>query len=275
MRFFPLACHSHPTFIEAGDFPTMIDPTSLAGKAALVIGGSGGIGAATANLFASSGATVAITHRPGAEKEAAASAIIAKLPGKGHAALPADVADTASLIALRAAIEARFSRLDILVNTSGFTKPVPHGDLEALDDEFIDRMFAVNWRGQFAAIRTFAPLLKASGNGLVVSVSSVAGSSGNGSNIAYGAAKAGIDVMTKSLARVLAPQVRVVGVAPGAVETSFVPGRGADFNAKAAAATPLKRIASAKDVASTILACATHLTFVTGTTIRVDGGRSL
>jgi len=253
----------------------MIDPTSLAGKAALVIGGSGGIGAATAELFAKAGARVAITHRPGTEKETIAKAILAKLPGKGHAAFPADVADTPSLITLREAIETSFSRLDILVNTSGFTKPVPHGDLEALDDDFIDRMFAVNWRGQFAAIRTFAPLLESSGDGLIVSVSSVAGSSGSGSNIAYGAAKAGIDVMTKSLARVLAPRVRVVGVAPGAVDTTFVPGRGAEFNAKAAAATPLKRIASAKDVAATILACATHMTFVTGTTIRVDGGRSL
>jgi 3-oxoacyl-[acyl-carrier protein] reductase len=253
----------------------MINPASLAGKAALVIGGSGGIGAATADLFANAGARVAITHRPGAEKKTAASAIIAGLPGKGHAGFPADVADTASLIALRAAIESDFSRLDILVNSSGFTEPVPHGDLDGLDDEFIDRIFAVNWRGQFAAIRTFAPLLRASGDGLIVSVSSVAGSSGNGSNIAYGAAKAGIDVMTKSLARVLAPQIRVVGVAPGAVDTRFVPGRGAEFNAKAAAATPLKRIASPKDVAATILACATHLTFVTGTTIRVDGGRSL
>jgi 3-oxoacyl-[acyl-carrier protein] reductase len=253
----------------------MTYPVSIAGKAALVIGGSGGIGAATAHLFAEAGAKVAITHRPGSEKERAAKAILAGLKGEGHAAFPADVADTPSLIALRASIERAFSRLDILVNTAGFTKPVPHGDLEALDDDFIDRMFQVNWRGQFAAIRTFASLLKASGDGLIVSVSSVAGSTGNGSNIAYGATKAGIDVMTKSLARVLAPQVRIVGVAPGAVDTGFVPGRGAEFNAKAAASTPLKRIASARDVAATILACATHLGFVTGTTIRVDGGRSL
>jgi 3-oxoacyl-[acyl-carrier protein] reductase len=112
----------------------MIDPASLAGKAALVIGGSGGIGAATADLFARAGARVAITHRPGTDKETVARAIIAKLPGKGHAGFPADVADTASLIALRAAIETNFSRLDILVNTSGFTKPVPHGDLDALED---------------------------------------------------------------------------------------------------------------------------------------------
>ncbi len=156
-----------------------------------------------------------------------------------------------------------------------FTKPVLHSDLEALDDELIDRMFAVNWRGQFATIRTFAPLLKASGDGLIVSVSSIAGITGAGSSIAYCATKAGIDVMTKSLARALAPQVRVLGVSPGVVDTGFVPGRDADFNAKTAATTPLKRVATADDVAAAILSCATHLTFSTGTTLVVDGGRAL
>ena len=136
-------------------------------------------------------------------------------------------------------------------------------------------MFAVNWRGQFAAIRTFAPLLTASRYGLIVSISSIAGTNGIGSSIAYCAAKAGIDVMTKSLARVLAPEVRVLAVAPGVVETSFVPGHGADFNAKTAATTLLKRIATAEDIASAIVACATQLGFATGTTFVVDGGRSL
>jgi 3-oxoacyl-[acyl-carrier protein] reductase len=250
-------------------------PKSLAGKTALIIGGSGGIGAATARLFADAGAKVAITHRAGGDKADTAKKILAGLRGEGHEAYPADVADTASLLALRQAVEQAYGRLDILVNTSGFTKAVPHEDLEALDDEFIDRMFRVNWRGQFAAIRTFVPMLKATGDGLIVSVSSVSGQTGTGSNIAYCATKAGIDVMTKSLARVLAPQVRVVGVAPAAVETSFVPGRGAEYNAKAAAATPMKRIATPEDVAAAIVACATHLRFATGTTVVVDGGRLL
>jgi 3-oxoacyl-[acyl-carrier protein] reductase len=248
---------------------------ALQNKVALVIGGTGGIGAASARLFADSGAKVVVTHRPGSKGEAAAAALLKVLPGAGHVALVADVADTASLLALRDAIAAHYGRLDILVNTAGFTKPVPHGDLEALDDELIDRMFQVNWRGQFAAIRSFAPMLKASGDGVVISISSIAGSTGNGSSIAYCAVKAGIDVMTMSLARVLAPEVRVLGVAPGVVDTGFVPGRGADFNAKTAATTPLKRVASAEDVAAAVLACATHLTFSTGTTLVVDGGRSL
>jgi 3-oxoacyl-[acyl-carrier protein] reductase len=136
-------------------------------------------------------------------------------------------------------------------------------------------MFRVNWRGQFAAIRTFAPLLTASGDGLVVSISSIAAFTGVGSSIAYCAAKAGIDIMTKCLARVLAPHVRVLAVAPGVVDTTFVPGRDANFNDKVSNTTPLKRIAEPDDIAAAILSCATHLRFSTGTTIVVDGGRAL
>jgi 3-oxoacyl-[acyl-carrier protein] reductase len=248
---------------------------SLAGKTALVIGGAGGIGAASAKLLAEAGAKVAVTHRPGKEAADRAAPLVQALAGEGHVAIPADVADTKTLLAAREAINQAFGRLDILVNSAGFTKPIPHGDLDALDDEFIDRMFAVNWRGQFAAIRTFAPMLKASGDGLIVNISSIAALNGAGSNIAYGAAKAGIDVMGKSLARALAPQVRVMTVSPGVVSTGFVPGRGAEFNEKAAASTPLKRVATAEDVADAVLACATHLSYSSGATIIVDGGRSL
>jgi 3-oxoacyl-[acyl-carrier protein] reductase len=247
----------------------------MKGKVVLIVGGAGSIGAVGARRFAELGARVAISHRDAPEEAAAATTVVQSLPGEGHVALTADVARTDTLTALRGEIERRFGRLDILVNAAGFTKPVPHADLDALDDDLIDRMFAVNWRGQFAAIRTFAPLLKASGDGLIVSISSIAGTNGIGSSIAYCAAKAGIDVMTKSLARVLAPEVRVLAVAPGVVDTSFVPGRGADFNAKTAATTPLKRIATAEDIASAIVACATQLGFATGTTFVVDGGRSL
>jgi len=248
---------------------------SLAGKTALVIGGAGGIGAASARLFAEAGARVAVTHRPGGEAAARAEPLVKAMPGGGHIVIPADITETATLIAARDAIQRGFGRLDILVNSAGFTKPIPLGDLGALDDDFIDRMFAVNWRGQFAAIRTFAPMLKASGDGLIVNISSIAALNGAGSNIAYGAAKAGIDVMGKSLARALAPEVRVMTVSPGVVATGFVPGRGAEFNEKAAASTPLKRVATAEDVAEAVLACATHLSYSTGATIVVDGGRAL
>jgi 3-oxoacyl-[acyl-carrier protein] reductase len=250
-------------------------PISLEGRVALVVGGAGGIGAATSRMLADAGAQVAVTHLDRPDLASAAADLIGTLSGSGHSAFPADVADTPSLIELRDAIQQRYGRLDILINAAGFTKPVPHADLDALDDELIDRMFAVNWRGQFATIRTFAPLLKASGDGLVVSISSIAAFTGVGSSIAYCAAKAGIDVMTKALARVLAPEIRVLAVAPGVVDTGFVPGRNEDFNDKVAASTPLKRIGSADDIAAAITACATMLGYSTGHTIQVDGGRAL
>lgn len=250
-------------------------PKSLDGKVALVVGGSGAIGAATCRMLAQAGATVVLTHKPGERSTEVARGILKELPGAGHLAHPADIADTASLLRVRDAIAERHGRLDILVNAAGFTKPVPHADLEALDDELIDRMFQVNWRGQFAAIRTFAPLLKRSGDGLIVSISSISAFTGVGSSIAYCAAKAGIDVMTKALARVLAPEVRVLAVSPGVVDTHFVPGRGANFNDKVSASTPLRRIAQADDIAAAITACATMLGYSTGHIVQVDGGRSI
>jgi 3-oxoacyl-[acyl-carrier protein] reductase len=253
----------------------MANLRKLEGKVALVVGGAGGIGAVACRMLADAAVHVALTHRPGQEKAAEAKAILEALSGEGHMALPVDVTDSSTLAAARDLIAARYGRLDILVNTAGFTKPVPHSDLDSLDDDLIDRMFQVNWRGQFAAIRTFAPMLRDSGDGLVVSISSIAAFTGTGSSIAYCAAKAGIDVMTKSLARVLAPEVRVLAVSPGVVDTDFVPGRGADFTQKVSASTPLKRVASAEDIASAVMACATHLNFSTGTTIVIDGGRSL
>lgn len=254
----------------------MTYPKDLSGKVALIIGGAGAIGAATAAMLAAAGATIVITHMPAAEFERSAAEIVSKLPaGRDHGHFAANVVDTSSLIVLREEIAGRYGRLDILVNAAGFTKPVPHGDLDALDDELIDRMFQVNWRGQFAAIRTFAPLLKASGDGLVVSISSVASFTAVGSSIAYCAAKAGIDVMTKALARVMAPEVRVLAVSPGVVDTQFVPGRGLDFNDKVAGSTPLRRIGNVEDIAAAITACATHLGFSTGHIVQVDGGRAL
>jgi len=244
----------------------------LAGKVAVVVGGSGGIGAATARLLAEEGASVVVTYRSDA---AGAAKLIQTLAGSGHRAEPVTVEDTGTLTALANLVSEVYGRADILVNTAGFTKPVPANDLDALDDALIDRLFQVNWRGQFATVRAFRSLLEASGDGLVVNVSSIAALSGVGSNIAYAAVKAGIDTMTKSLARVLAPKVRVMSVSPGIVDTDFVPGRDAAALAKIAPTIPARRIATADDVARAIAACATHLTYSTGSLVIVDGGRAL
>ena len=244
----------------------------LAGKVAVVIGGSGGIGAATCRVLAGLGADVAVGFHAG---QARAEAVVSSLPKGRHAALQVAIEDSASIGRLRDAVLSRFGRADILVNSAGITRPVAHADLDGLTDELIDAVFVNNWRGVFASIRAFAPALRASGDGLVVNVSSIAGFTGVGSSVAYCGAKAGLDVMTKSLGRALAPEIRVLGVSPGVVDTDFVPGRGKEFKDKAAAATPLKRITSPQDVAEAIAACATSLRFSTGTSIPVDGGRHL
>jgi 3-oxoacyl-[acyl-carrier protein] reductase len=152
---------------------------------------------------------------------------------------------------------------------------VPHADLDALDDALLDSILVANVRGPFAMIRALAPLLKASGDGVIVNVSSISAFTGSGSNIAYCASKAALDTMTMSLARVLGPQVRVLCVSPAAVATDFVAGRGRPQLEKIAERTPLKRVTEPEDVARTIMACVTHLTMSTGTRIVVDGGRFL
>ncbi len=244
----------------------------LDGRVAVIAGGLGAVGQATAKRLAAAGARVVILHR---KPDAEASAFIAQLPGTGHFAVHASITDSASLAKAAAAVKEKLAAIHVLVNTAGFTKPVPVNDLDALDDALIDEIFASNWRGVFATIRAFRPLLDAGADGLVVNVSSIAGISGTGSNIAYSAAKAGVDVMGEALARALAPKIRVLTVSPGVVDSGFVPGRSVEFNAKAASTTPLKRIGTPEDVAAAIEACATTLRFATGQVFVVDGGRAL
>lgn len=244
----------------------------LAGKVAVICGGSGGIGAASGRLLAEAGATIVVGYLSNVAK---AEAVVAGLPGTGHLALAAPMTDSSALARLAAEVGQRFSRADILVNSAGMTRPVPHKDLDTLDDALIDEVFKVNWRGPFAAVRAFRALLAARGDGLVVNVSSIAATTGVGSSIAYCGAKAGLDIMSVALARALAPQIRVLVVSPGVVDTEFVAGRTAEQNAKIAAGTPLERVASTDEVAHAVLACATHLTFSTGSIIQVDGGRHL
>jgi 3-oxoacyl-[acyl-carrier protein] reductase len=245
---------------------------SLGGKVAVVTGGSSGIGAASVRLLAAAGARVVVGYNKGADR---AAALIAELPDSGHRAMYLPMEDSAQIRKVADAVKDEFGRTDILVNSAGFTRMVAHSDLEALDDDLIDAVLAANVRGPFATIRAFAPLLRATGDGVIINISSGAAEHGTGSSIIYGASKAALNTMSMALARVLGPEIRVIIVAPGMVHTGFVPGRTEEMMAKAAMATPLKRAIEAHDVALAVMACITHLTHTTGSIVSVDAGRHL
>jgi 3-oxoacyl-[acyl-carrier protein] reductase len=247
--------------------------SKLDGKVAVIVGGAGAIGIATARHFAALGARVALVHRD--TDPARTQPILDSLHGGGHQFYTASVTDSESLKQVAAQIQNDMGAIHILVNSAGFTQPVPLNDLEALSDELIDSIFQVNWRGVFATIRAFTPWMKKAQDPVIINVSSIAAFTGVGSNLAYASAKAGTDLMTKALAKALSPELRVVGISPGVVNTSFVPGRGPEFNQKAASTTPLRRVGEAEDVAQAIVALTTTLAFTTGTTLVVDGGRHL
>ncbi len=243
---------------------------NLQDKLAVVTGASGGIGAATARRLAEAGARVVVGYN---NKSAEATEIAAALPGSGHRAMRIPMLETSAIREVAATIERDFGRCDVLVNSAGFTRMVPHHDLEALDDALIDAIFAANVRGPFATIRAFAPLMKKSGDAAIVNISSIAAVTGTGSNIAYGGSKAALDTMALSLARVLGPEIRVFTVSPAAVDTAFVPGRTTAMVERVAATTPLKRVVQADEVARAVVAAVTCLTSSTGIVIPVDGGK--
>lgn len=252
--------------------------TTLTGQVAVVTGGSGGLGEAICIGLAEAGCTVAVGYN---SSEGPARALAERLPPAPlpHVAIKAPVTDSVVLNAMAAEIERRYRRCDILVNCAGTTRFVPHPQLDELDDALIDQILATNVRGPFAAVRALKHLLAAprseGGTGLVVNISSIAAVTAMGSNIMYCASKAAVDNMTKSLARALAPAVRVLSVSPGLADTEFVKSMDRGWRDEQASRTPLKRLARPAEVAAAVVAAATHLSFTTGAVIPVDGGRPL
>ena len=246
--------------------------STLSGKIALVTGGAGGIGSAICQRLADEGASVVITYNSNSEK---AQNLVKILRGGNHSAFHAPVDDSSKLADLAHFILEKYGQLDILVNNAGITTPVPHDDLDGLTDEWIDKIFMTNFRGSFAMIRACKNLLMQGGNGLIVNISSVAAVTAIGSNVAYCASKAAIDSMTRSLARALAPTIRVVSVSPGWVLGEYAKSFPPEYIKLQEDLTPLSRLAAPEDVANAVFALATSLTFTTGAIIPVDGGRPL
>jgi 3-oxoacyl-[acyl-carrier protein] reductase len=247
----------------------------MAAPVAVVTGGAGGLGSAICTKLASEGMRVVVGYHHSAD---AANQLVSALAGAGHSARPAPVTDTAALTALAAAIAHDYGGCDVLVNCAGITRFVPHADLDSLDDPLIDAILATNVRGAFAAVRAFRPLLDKSslpGGAVVVNISSTAAEIAMGSNIMYCASKAALDNMTKSLARALAPRIRVVSVSPGFVDTNFVKSLDQAWRDEQASRAPLGRLATPQDVAAAVAAVISTLTCTTGSVVKVDGGRTL
>jgi ketoreductase RED2 len=241
---------------------------SLAGKVALVTGSSSGIGEATARSLAAAGAAVVINSSSSVE---AGKAVADSLPEAVY--VQASVADAAACQALVDATLAQYGRLDILVNNAGTTKLIPHADLDAATDEVWDKILSTNLMGTWHMTRSSVPALKASGAGSVINVTSVAGLRQAGSSIPYAVSKAGINHLTKLLANVLGPEIRVNAVAPGLVDTPWT-ADWAGARERVTALAPLKRPALPEDVAEVIMGLVLA-GFVTGQVVTVDGGMSL
>lgn len=249
----------------------MVHDNSMQGQVALVTGGSGGIGSAVCHRLAAAGAHVVVID---IQKEKALE-LVESLPGENHMAVEVSITDSDALKLLAAKLADHYGNADLLVNNAGVTTPVAHDDLDGLTDEWIDRIFQINWRGSFACVRAFKELLQVGEGGTIVNISSIAGTTGIGSNVAYCASKAAIDSMTRSLGRALAPKIRVVSVAPGWVLGEYAKRFDPAFLQQQVDLTPVGRLATPEDVAETIWAIATTLTLMTGNIVPVDGGRPL
>jgi 3-oxoacyl-[acyl-carrier protein] reductase len=243
-------------------------------RVALVTGASTGIGRAAAVALAEAGYDVTINYSR-SEMAACETASFAQAKGAKTLLFQADVSDDPAVRRMLAAVEKEFGRLDALVNNAGTTTNVKPADFEAMTAEEWDRVFAVNVRGMFQVTRSAAPLLKAA-HGSVVNTASIVGLRPGPQPLPYAASKAAVVSLTKLLALNLAPDVRVNAVAPGWMEGDWMKrmlaDRYEDLMARRAKSTPLRRCATAEDVAEVIVSLITGNRFVNGEIIVIDGG---
>ena len=243
----------------------MSDFCTLAGRVALVTGGSRGIGAAVSRELARAGARVAVNYRAGAE---AAEALAAEL---GGIAVQADVSDPSEVQALVERVEAELGDIDILVNNAGITRDTL---LARMSDEDWEAVLSTNLKGCFHTCRAVSRKMLRRRTGVIVNMSSVVGVHGNPGQANYAASKAGLIGFTKALARELGARgVRVNVVAPGYIATELTDVLPDEIKQTILASTPLGRLGRPEDVAACVrFLCSDEAEFVTGEVLLVDGG---
>lgn len=242
----------------------------LQDRVAIVTGGGTGIGRGISEMFARAGAKVAVNYSRSREDAEQTVAAIQSAGGTAIA-VAADVSRDSDARALMERVSASFGRLDVLVNNAGWSTRIPHERLEDLTDEIWDRTLNTNLRGAFYCMRAAVPYLKKQPGSSIINVASVAGLTGQGSSIAYAASKGGMLTITKSFARVLAPDVRVNAIAPGFVRTRFAGWPASAFD-QGEAITPTKKLATPEEIGALAVYLASDDVPITGQTIEMDGG---
>lgn len=239
-------------------------------KVVIVTGGGTGIGRGISERFGAEGARVVVNY---ASSQEAAEDTAAGITARGGEAVAwrASVLVEAEVKKMIEDVVARWGRLDVLVNNAGWSKRTPHAQLDDLTEEIWDRTLNTNLRGAFYAMRAAAPLLKANPGSSIINVVSIAPYSGGGSSIVYAASKAGLISMTRSFARILAPEVRVNAIAPGFVRTRFAGWPQETFD-EAEKISPLGRISSPEDIGAAAYYLAHEALSTTGETLNVDHG---
>jgi 3-oxoacyl-[acyl-carrier protein] reductase len=251
----------------------------LDGSVCIVTGSATGTGAACAVQLAGKGARVVVNYTK-SEADARETAQKCEAAGAEAILVQGDVAADADCRKLAQAALDRWGRIDGLVNNAGITKFAAHADLDALSSDDFQRLYAVNVIGPYQMIRACTPAMKKQGGGAIVNVSSISGVKGVGSSVAYVASKGALNAMTLSLARALAPEIRVNAICPGLIETRWHLSRFsaedyAKFKSNYEKSVPLAKAASADEVAEVAVWLLEGAAQVTGETILVDGGLHL
>ena len=245
-------------------------------KVAIVTGSATGVGAATAILLAEKNCNVLINYTK-SEKEANETAQKVKEKGVEVIICKGDVSNDDDCKAMAAAAVDAWGRIDYLVNNAGRTKFNPYPNLDGLSKDDFLNIYAVNVVGAYQMVRAVEPHMRKMGQGAIVNDSSIGGVTGISSSIAYSASKAALNMMTKSLAHVLAPEIRINSVAPGMIQTRWLKGgMGEEAYDKmlqqAKDQLPLKEVATAEDIAEALVWFLEGAKLVTGETLIVDSG---